>query len=88
MRFAPDETNETNMRISETIQALQKVGLTQVAIAKELGCQQANVSYHLNGRRGGRARSPRPSEKFVSGLRRLVQRYADRLDLPAGALDE
>jgi transcriptional regulator with XRE-family HTH domain len=64
------------MQTKKTIRALRKkVGLTQRAIAEELGCTQPHVHYLETAK----VKNPRPSAHIADGLRRLCEKHADKL---------
>lgn len=57
------------MNVQHAISLLQSRGLTQMQIASEIGCSQANISICLK-------RAPiRPSNKLVSGLCKILVKY-------------
>lgn len=59
------------MDITFTLSELQRVGLTQTQIAKEIGLKQPTISDMAAGKAG----VTRPSYKVISGLAALAKRH-------------
>ncbi len=67
---------EPTLHPAQVIRALrEKAGLTQQAIADELGCSQPHVHY-LESRD---VKSPRTSAAIAEGLKKLREKYATQL---------
>lgn len=62
---------------------INKAGMTQDEIAKELGCSQATVNYHMHSE----AKNPRPTAAILSGVLALTKKNRKKLVAAAAAAD-